>query len=563
MKLRSKVIGILIAITVFFLIVDYTIQRKIIFPTYITLEKAAVVENLQRVKEAITNEIEHLDTLCIDWAFWDDTYNYVEDRNKDYEQSNLVVETFITGKLNLIMFVDPAGKLIAQNSYDFNTEQEIDLESILANPNVKQFLLKFHGAKENLHKLGSKGLLFTTHGAMLIAARPILTSENLGPTHGTLIMGRIFDEDAAAVIRKQIKVDFTMETIEEVLKRQKGTEIVNAITPASPFVVRSVDNDKLAAHTIIQDLLGHPALFIEVLFPREITRIGLISIRYAVVFILLAGAIAMGSLAYFINKMILHPLLMLERLMVNVHENADYSLRANIKSKDEIGTLAHGFNAMLEKTETQKAQLDLFIQDLQTEIHKRAVIEKQLKLANDELENMARRDPLTRLANRRHFDEVYTREWQRQRRNGNMLSIIMCDIDHFKKINDRYGHQQGDVCLQQVAKTLETQARRSIDCIARYGGEEFIVLLPETSAEDAVIVAENMRKAIEDQAIPNPDSTHGNIVTLSLGVAGSVPSDNISQDELAEMADKALYKAKEKGRNCTVLFPTHDYKSHS
>lgn len=205
MKLRTKVIIILAVITIFFLAVDYTIQRTIIFPTYIALEESAIIENLQRVKEAITREIQHLDTYCRDWAFWDDTYDYVETHAEEYEVSNLIPETFSSAKLNMILVVDATGIPVWQGTYDFRQNLELNMTSILADPATRKFLLGFPAEESQLPEHKSTGILLTSHGPMLIASRPILTSNVQGPARGAMIMGRFLDDETISVIREQTK----------------------------------------------------------------------------------------------------------------------------------------------------------------------------------------------------------------------------------------------------------------------------------------------------------------------------------------------------------------------
>jgi len=160
-----------------------------------------------------------------------------------------------------------------------------------------------------------------------------------------------------------------------------------------------------------------------------------------------------------------------------------------------------------------------------------------------QLQELSERDPLTGLANRRVMDsqleDLYGRKEQ--------FAAIVVDVDCFKEFNDRYGHQIGDDCLRRIAAMLRASLRRTSDQIARMGGEEFAVLLPETSLEDAYTIAERMRKSVADLRIPHADSTSGNVVTISAGVAGS--SGATSPDNLLAEADRALYRAKATGRN--------------
>ncbi len=176
-----------------------------------------------------------------------------------------------------------------------------------------------------------------------------------------------------------------------------------------------------------------------------------------------------------------------------------------------------------------------------------------LKEANEDLKRLSTTDALTGIANRRSFDEYLEREWGRTMRSKEPLTLIMCDIDFFKNYNDLHGHQQGDICLQAVARTIREKLERSVDFAARYGGEEFAVILPDTSASGGRHVAETIRNAVRARALPHGNSSIDQYVTLSLGVATAVPQAGSSAYDLLHTADEALYKAKEQGRNRTIV----------
>jgi diguanylate cyclase (GGDEF)-like protein/PAS domain S-box-containing protein len=163
-----------------------------------------------------------------------------------------------------------------------------------------------------------------------------------------------------------------------------------------------------------------------------------------------------------------------------------------------------------------------------------------------ELEELARTDPLISMFNRRHFFDLARKEIERSRRSGKPVAIILIDLDHFKQINDTYGHPAGDQVLQQVAERCQA-ALRFEDILARYGGEEFIVLLPETEIEQAEMVAERLRNAVENRPFEQCGETVS--VTISLGVAGNQSGKEASIEELLSLADSALYCSKQLGRN--------------
>lgn len=197
---------------------------------------------------------------------------------------------------------------------------------------------------------------------------------------------------------------------------------------------------------------------------------------------------------------------------------------------------------------------------LKHEIDRRAAREQelievtqQLAAANDRLQQISLTDGLTGLANRRHFDQVLQQEWGRAVRNRTPLSLILADVDHFKRFNDTYGHQEGDSCLTMVAEALGECANRSSDLAARYGGEEFALILPDTDSEGARAVGERLLANVTARAIPHGASSVGPIVSISAGVASLIPGDELAASALIAAADQALYQAKETGRGRIML----------
>jgi len=178
--------------------------------------------------------------------------------------------------------------------------------------------------------------------------------------------------------------------------------------------------------------------------------------------------------------------------------------------------------------------------------------EAALVRANQELEQLATIDSLTGVANRRLFDEYLNLEWLQMFREQLPLSLILCDVDFFKRYNDTYGHLVGDFCLQQVATTINKCVNRPADLVARYGGEEFAVILPNTDAEGAFKVAELIRQQVESLKIVHAKSDVSEVVTLSLGATTVIPNPEINPDILIAITDQALYAAKQQGRNCIV-----------
>jgi diguanylate cyclase (GGDEF)-like protein len=165
------------------------------------------------------------------------------------------------------------------------------------------------------------------------------------------------------------------------------------------------------------------------------------------------------------------------------------------------------------------------------------------------LASMAHQDGLTCLANRRKFDETVDLEWRRAKRFAQPLSLLMIDVDFFKKYNDRFGHTEGDDCLRKVALVFRVIAQRPGDLIARYGGEEFAIVLPATTGAGAMDIANQILERLSALALPHPDAQPG-YVTVSIGISTLVPDEVQQFEDLIRTADKALYTAKRDGRNC-------------
>ncbi|PZO44601.1 MAG: diguanylate cyclase [Pseudanabaena frigida] len=194
-------------------------------------------------------------------------------------------------------------------------------------------------------------------------------------------------------------------------------------------------------------------------------------------------------------------------------------------------------------------RLEEYARDLEQKVSDRTI---ELQQANLELSRLAHLDGLTQIPNRRSFDDRLTKEWQRHLREQQPLSLILIDIDYFKRYNDFYGHQGGDECLIRVAQAIASVQQRPSDLVARYGGEEFVVILPNTYSDGALTFANAIQKSVANLAIPHEKSEVSEYVTLSLGIACLVPTSQTSADNLIAYADQSLYAAKEQGRNRAI-----------
>lgn len=188
------------------------------------------------------------------------------------------------------------------------------------------------------------------------------------------------------------------------------------------------------------------------------------------------------------------------------------------------------------------------------DITQHKVVEQQLRDLNSQLLVMTNTDSLTKIPNRRFFDDRLLAEWSRRGLDKTGLCVMMIDIDCFKEYNDQYGHLAGDECLKLVTTTINRQMDRPGDLVSRYGGEEFAVILPATGIDEGRGIAERIRKGVEDLQIVHADAVSEPYITISVGVSHTIPTDNLHASSLVAAADQALYQAKRIGKNRVVIF---------
>ncbi|MCW6036326.1 diguanylate cyclase [Spirulina subsalsa FACHB-351] len=204
--------------------------------------------------------------------------------------------------------------------------------------------------------------------------------------------------------------------------------------------------------------------------------------------------------------------------------------------------------------ETTAQHADLFELELNREILLHEKSKKSLQEKNELLKELCLLDPLTQVANRRHFEQYIQDVWAQLLAEQNPISFILLDVDYFKRFNDYYGHQVGDDCLLKVAQAISQPMRNTTDLVSRYGGEEFAIILPHCGPEGALRVAERIRQELKQLNIPHTESLVSDRLTVSLGIVSTTPSPDSSIQKLIESADQALYSAKLQGRDRYILF---------
>jgi diguanylate cyclase (GGDEF)-like protein len=263
-----------------------------------------------------------------------------------------------------------------------------------------------------------------------------------------------------------------------------------------------------------------------------------------------------GSKALELAKEHKPDLILLDVLMPDM---TGFEVIEQLKASDDTNKIPVIFITGLTSSENEEKGFFLGAVDYITKPFNEAIVKARvnthIKIVDQmrTIEQLGLIDPLTRVSNRRGFENRAYTEWSNAHRERNPLSVLMMDIDKFKTYNDTYGHQQGDEALKAFAKTCVESLFRATDFAARWGGEEFIILLPHTDSSGAAEIAERVRKNIEETVISTEDGRVTKI-TVSIGINTAIPSAETVFNDLVKGADQALYKAKESGRNRYVIF---------
>ena len=256
----------------------------------------------------------------------------------------------------------------------------------------------------------------------------------------------------------------------------------------------------------------------------------------------LIAAITLGTLInYWISQSIF-------RLSYAAQAIASGELDQSVETQNikELALLAQSFNSMTQRLQGLFHNLEKANSDLEQRVANRT---RELEQANEQLQRLANIDSLTQISNRHCFDSNLDQQWRRCLREHKPIALILCDVDYFKAYNDLYGHPTGDRCLQNIAQAISQTIKRPNDLVARYGGEEFAIILPNTDLEGAIYVAENVKFQVKELKIPHIGSKINPYVTISCGVTSHIPTQELSAEWLIALADRALYEAKEQGRD--------------
>lgn len=305
MPTRFRILGSLIITFILYALLNYWFQRSIVFPSFLTLENEQVQNDLKRCVESINRDIRDVNMFCMDWACWDDTYQYIQDKNQSYVESNLSETAFHDNKLNILFYIDKERKVVWGKATQENWNKEIPLSQFPPDTWPENHLLLGHAGIDS----ATSGIMLTEIGPMFISSRPITTSLHKGPIQGTLVAGRLLDAHIINGITAQEKVDFQLKTITDKDFSKEDQSLLSELATGRPIVFRISADNQLYAYSSFKDFNGHPVLLLRVSIPRKIAAQGNATIHNALLSILSVGLIALLVMYLILKRMVIDPLL--------------------------------------------------------------------------------------------------------------------------------------------------------------------------------------------------------------------------------------------------------------
>lgn len=353
MSLRKKTLALVSLAIIAQMTVLYLTSRVLLLNSFARLEEEATRRDVQRALSAISQQLDELDTTVYDWAAWDGTYEFMGDQDPEYEMSNLLDETFVGLRLNLILLVSPSGQTVFGKAFDTHFEEETPIPDSILDHLTETGLLR---AGEETSS-GVKGFLVLPEGAMIAASRPILTSEDEGPMRGWFVMGRYLDSEEVERIGRMTHLSLIMQPSDDPNLPGDFREAQPAISKQTPIVVRPLSADSVAGYATVADIYGEPGLTLRVDSPRPIYRQGQSTIAYFIASVLGVGLVIAALGAYILDRQVLRRVNRLSASVDQIRSHGDLSTRVPVTGEDELSALAREINRMLAAVEHAHADL--------------------------------------------------------------------------------------------------------------------------------------------------------------------------------------------------------------
>ena len=402
MSLASRIILILFVVFICFTLVDFLIQRQVVYRSFVDLERREAQKDLGRCLESLNREVEHLAMLCHDWAAWDDTYEFVLSGAPEYVAANLVDESFTDNRLDLVYVCDLEGRVVWGRVWDPSRGEPVTMPEF-----PPDRLPDGHPLVPGAAAEGVAGAYITSRGAMLVAALPILTSANRGPARGVVIMGRFLDDQLIAVLGKHARVRLRAWPARPEAVPAQARPALESLHGAGAGAVAIPTREWLFGHTLVPDIEGQAALLLRADVPRQITRRGRMALNYASASVLQLGLLILCVALVLLRRSVITPVVALtERITAfggGTGEKAGEARRA--PHRNELVMLAEEFDRMTAQVTEGRArlmeqavELERANAQLHRDIEARRAAEAELRAREGQLRALA--SELTRIEQR-------------------------------------------------------------------------------------------------------------------------------------------------------------------
>jgi diguanylate cyclase (GGDEF)-like protein len=548
MKLRNKVLISIGLVWAIFLIVTFTASHFFLLHSFLALEDERANRDLNRVSQALAQNSSTLYAYTSDWSHWTDAYNFMKGKNPRFVADNFKMPAFINSNINLITYWNHDGTQVAGKAINTNTQKYIHY------PKGLDKYIYSNSPLVKAHK-NLSGYILIGDEIMAIASTTITDGDKSQPSLGVAVFGRFLSPQILKKINQSTQVSTILFLPKQIAANPELTQIFKTISTGSAgSMINLYDKSTLHGYIVIKDINDQPIGMLQTTTARLIYLSGLKIINYY-----LASFIALGILFSLLTLWLLR-VLIIERLeslnhdVEKISKNNTLSQRVNEQGNDEIVSLAHQINSMMNIIEASQTKLEHRVKErtqelqktniqLQQEIAERKSIEKELIIHRERLIRLAHYDNLTALPNRLFFNELLTKIVNHAHRKKSKLAILYIDLDKFKTINDALGHPVGDLVLKEIANRF-LKIIRSSDILARLSGDEFAILLNDIDhPKFASSIAE---KILTICSQPLKINNYEFILTTSIGIS-TYPEDGTSLEDLLKNADMAMYKAKKAG----------------
>ncbi len=513
MKLHKKFFIFFALMSIGMIGIIYIISHLIILGSFEDLEKKETKKQIQQVIRDLERDIFQLKIGNKDYAEWNETYDFMKSKNKEYIQSNLMDETFMTNRWNVFIMINKNGTIQYEKGFDWIKNKAVPVPKNIIRQLEKNGHL-FNSLKE---KNGVAGIILLPEGAMMISAHPIVKNNLQGPTRGSLIVGRYIKESEIRKLSQESALVISLEKFEEKNILNEYNNMDTSFISKANIWVKNKDKNHISGYALLYDINEDPAFILRGDRARDIYRQGNLSMKYFLGMIVVTYILFYMAFCLFMNKMIFKRFQFLIESVNKIKKNEDLSTRVSVISRDEFSKLEDEFNDMMIALEAS---------------HKKITYQAQY-------------DMLTKLPNRYFFYNKVSELLVKAKENNKLAALLFIDLDNFKNINDSSGHGVGDIVLQMITKKLEESATKE-SIISRIGGDEFIVFLPDS--KDTEIVEEVAKKIIKKMRSPLIIEEKQFFISASIGIS-IYPFDGMDTETLINNADIAMYRVKKERKN--------------